>query len=195
MSKIEEFDNDILKSNQEYLDMINEMQNLYGEGDKSNKLLDQMIERLIEGLNRRITLEQKCEKKYLNRQFKEWKKWQKELKKHFELPTIEEPQPEPAQESLEKPQEENKALPQPKAKHSLLGALKKAFRLIGYRPARTQEQGATEEDISSQAPPTAENPSPKVEDEQDEVKEGEVVEDNEYEVDDESPEDDDVLKF
>lgn len=59
----------------------------------------------------------------------------------------------------------------------------------------SQSEEAEQNALSQASSPKAEDPTPKVEDEQDEAKEGEVVEDNEEEVDDESSEDDEVLDF
>lgn len=193
-AKVEEFDSDILKSNQEYLDMINEMQNLYGEGDKSNKILDEMIEHMIVGMNRRVALQQKCEKKYLKQQLKEWNRWQKWLKQHKEPAKVQDAPPEPPQESPKSPTEQSKALPSAKPKHSLLAALMAMFKRIGYRPDQAQGQAEQGEQSPSQAqaPPEAESPKPEAQEEQSEAIEGEVFEEDEEEQDDSNSSDDEV---
>lgn len=200
MRKAEEFDADVLKSNDEYIDMINNLQNMYGEGDRSNTLLDDMIFRLIKGLNARFAMTEKAAKVNTKRQFKDWKVLQKRLLKHKEELDVDIELPEQEQatsESMAKP------------KNSLLVAFKRVFRSIGQRQ-RVQIENKGEEDNSanesdganslSEASPKAEQQTPKAEVVED-AKEVEVVVDNEEEqddvecADDESDADEDVLKF
>ncbi len=205
MRKAEEFDADVLKSNNEYIDMINNLQSMYGEGDRSNALLDDMIFRLIKGLNARFTMTEKAAKVNTKRQFKDWKAMQKYMRKHKEGS---EEDPEPPKEPEVNTGEQTPAI-ENKPQNSLLLAFKRVFKIIGKREERPQieSKGAEENPANvdgqsnslSEAPPKAEQQTPEAE-VVEEAKEGEVVEDNEEqndveEADDESDADEDVLKF
>lgn len=209
MRKAEEFDVDVLKSNDEYIDMISNLQNMYGEGDRSNALLDDMIFRLIKGLNARFTMTEKAARVNTKRQFKDWKVMQKYMRKHKEGS---EEDPEPPEEPTKKPEvtaDEQTLVVEDKPKNSLLLAFKRVFKIIGKREERPQieSKGAEENPANvdgqsnslSEAPPKAEQPTTEAE-VVEEAKEGEVVKDNEEqndveEADDESDADEDVLKF
>ncbi len=190
MTEREEREFEVLKTVDDYADLIEKLDDMAGNLS-NDEAMDKVLFRVGKALDEKIKYILKISKRWRKKQSLQSRRYDKKIEEQATLG-----------ERLEAIKELQKAIVlqdklklEYQSKKGLLSRIKAFFHHKQTKALPELQNEDAEQNSLSQASPKAYDPTPKVEDEQDEVKETEVVEDNEEEVDDESPEDDEVLDF